>query len=595
MLRHPGYNVAYWNLPHRKISRDGAGQYLVNGEPLKFFHFSGFDPKLPSLISKHQSRLSWGDIGKAAQSLYLGYEAKLTANGYRETSAWPYAYAAFGNGVRIPDCFRSYFHKQLAGKLAPGTDVFGAADGAVTLLNVFQSPVYGGPLTVGAMAVYHHYPDLKAAFPNVPGKDARPYAHWFARAGDGDARIEPVFVEPVRRRAGRGARSNSPLGAPVSPPRRGHIRRIVARGAKTLISYARRQRNLVNRFPPRLRGKVRDLLVKLSHSGLRPQPAAQPIGAGFEWQSLEPGINVFGLLDSPTGVGEAARGNVACFERLGIPLHRIAFDEQHLFYEKALPAEPDAKLAINCCHVNADCSERLQYVFGRQHFKGRFNIGCWEWELEEFPSTWDAANFYDEIWVPTAFVQQAVAARMRVPVVRIPHCVQIGKLPGNGREAFNLPQDRPVILCMFDTASIVARKNPMAAIEAVERACLAGQDPILVHQGRPDRSAARTGWPPPQTIQTRRVSNRRGLAQPPADPEPDRRVRHVPLAAPIRGVRPDPRRSDGPGKTGSGHRLFGKHGFHEPNELLPGELQNDDPEGDARALSARGLLGRARR
>ena len=119
-------------------------------------------------------------------------------------------------------------------------------------------------------------------------------------------------------------------------------------------------------------------------------------------------------------------------------------------------------------------------MFGRQHFKGRFNIGCWEWELEEFPSTWDAANFYDEIWVPTAFVQQAVAARMRVPVVRMPHCVRIGKLPGNGREAFNLPQDRPVILCMFDTASIVARKNPMAAIEAVKRACLAGQDPILV-------------------------------------------------------------------------------------------------------------------
>ena len=55
LLRHPGYNVAYWNLPHRKISRDGAGQYLVNGEPLRFFHFSGFDPKLPSLISKHQT------------------------------------------------------------------------------------------------------------------------------------------------------------------------------------------------------------------------------------------------------------------------------------------------------------------------------------------------------------------------------------------------------------------------------------------------------------------------------------------------------------------------------------------------------------
>ena len=69
LLRHPGYNAAYWNLPHRQISRDSAGQYLVNGEPLKFFHFSGFDPEVPAEISKHQTRLSWGDIGDAARSL----------------------------------------------------------------------------------------------------------------------------------------------------------------------------------------------------------------------------------------------------------------------------------------------------------------------------------------------------------------------------------------------------------------------------------------------------------------------------------------------------------------------------------------------
>jgi hypothetical protein len=37
LLRHPGYNVAYWNLSQRRISLDESGQYLVNGQALAFF------------------------------------------------------------------------------------------------------------------------------------------------------------------------------------------------------------------------------------------------------------------------------------------------------------------------------------------------------------------------------------------------------------------------------------------------------------------------------------------------------------------------------------------------------------------------------
>ena len=48
VLRHPGYNVAYWNIGNRKLTR-ASGQVLVNGRPLSFIHFSGLpeDPKSP--------------------------------------------------------------------------------------------------------------------------------------------------------------------------------------------------------------------------------------------------------------------------------------------------------------------------------------------------------------------------------------------------------------------------------------------------------------------------------------------------------------------------------------------------------------------
>ncbi|MVO98220.1 glycosyltransferase [Paenibacillus lutrae] len=42
ILKHPGYNVAPWNLSRRKLSA-AAGGCLVNGQPLRFFHYSGFD------------------------------------------------------------------------------------------------------------------------------------------------------------------------------------------------------------------------------------------------------------------------------------------------------------------------------------------------------------------------------------------------------------------------------------------------------------------------------------------------------------------------------------------------------------------------
>ena len=53
ILKDPGYNVAYWNLHGRELTHDG-NRYLVDGAPLRFFHFSGFDIRTPDVLSTHQ-------------------------------------------------------------------------------------------------------------------------------------------------------------------------------------------------------------------------------------------------------------------------------------------------------------------------------------------------------------------------------------------------------------------------------------------------------------------------------------------------------------------------------------------------------------
>jgi hypothetical protein len=73
--RHPGWNVAYWNLAHRQVDPGPSG-FTVNGQPLFFFHFSGYDPRSAS-ISKHQDRFTLAACTPATQQLFALYTERL--------------------------------------------------------------------------------------------------------------------------------------------------------------------------------------------------------------------------------------------------------------------------------------------------------------------------------------------------------------------------------------------------------------------------------------------------------------------------------------------------------------------------------------
>ena len=105
IVRDPGYNVAYWNLNARRIERVEDG-VRVNGQPLYFFHFSGFDPKDPETFSRHQNRFRLSTLEPAVQELALKYRDDLFAQGYEVCRTWPYTHGRFSNGLPIPDIGR---------------------------------------------------------------------------------------------------------------------------------------------------------------------------------------------------------------------------------------------------------------------------------------------------------------------------------------------------------------------------------------------------------------------------------------------------------------------------------------------------------
>ena len=129
--------------------------------------------------------------------------------------------------------------------------------------------------------------------------------------------------------------------------------------------------------------------------------------------------------------------------------------------------------AFNLIFVNADQATNFAWHKGEEYFRGRYTIGVWNWELTTFPPEWlTRFQYYDEIWVATDFVRDALAPISPIPVVKIPYAME----PNPVRDArlkrsrFDIPDDQFMFLFMFDFHSVLERKNPAGLIEAFKRA-----------------------------------------------------------------------------------------------------------------------------
>jgi hypothetical protein len=101
ILRHPGCNVAYWNLHERHLSPDTNGGYLVNGKaPLCFFHFSGIVVSDPAMLSKNTDRFALAQRPDL-QALFSTYKALVLSSGNSAGEALPYGFDRFTDGTIV--------------------------------------------------------------------------------------------------------------------------------------------------------------------------------------------------------------------------------------------------------------------------------------------------------------------------------------------------------------------------------------------------------------------------------------------------------------------------------------------------------------
>jgi glycosyltransferase involved in cell wall biosynthesis len=101
IVRDPGCNAASWNLTDRTITRSPEGEFLAEGGPLRFYHFTGFDSGAgDSMVERYAKDMP------AVHELWAVYREKLMASGQDELGKLPWSGNAFSNGAPVTDAMR---------------------------------------------------------------------------------------------------------------------------------------------------------------------------------------------------------------------------------------------------------------------------------------------------------------------------------------------------------------------------------------------------------------------------------------------------------------------------------------------------------
>ncbi|WP_246066768.1 glycosyltransferase [Paenibacillus koleovorans] len=269
----------------------------------------------------------------------------------------------------------------------------------------------------------------------------------------------------ARRRRGSGGRGTGRLRGKRVRKLRLRRRRRMGRGQ---LRLRRRLRGKGQRARLRARRRRKALPV-VEAAPPPPPPPPEPEEPGYRR-----GVNIVGFVRAEMGIGESSRLAARSLDAAGIPFDMMNFPITKIRMEDLTWAHkevehPDFK--ANVFHMNADTMRSVHHYFGQGLFDGRRNIGYWHWELPDFPDEFcNGFELVDEVWVPSNYVVNCIAPKSPVPVIRIPHGIEVHYPPGLNRGSFGLPGDRFLFFSMFDTLSYQRRKNPQGAIAAFKMA-----------------------------------------------------------------------------------------------------------------------------
>ena len=185
----------------------------------------------------------------------------------------------------------------------------------------------------------------------------------------------------------------------------------------------------------------------------------------------EPGVNIIGYLGKGLGLGGVARTLRDHARHKGLAVAEFPYwrSPSPVMFDSSPPFRLSHK--SNLVVVTADQVRYLMADTPPALWSDHFNVAYWFWEVEQVPERIvAAASIFDEIWVATEFVRDALDRVLDIPVRHVPLPVRplwdsAGSLVGGHADS-----DACRFLVTLDLNSVMVRKNPVAAIDAYELA-----------------------------------------------------------------------------------------------------------------------------
>ncbi len=197
------------------------------------------------------------------------------------------------------------------------------------------------------------------------------------------------------------------------------------------------------------------------------------------------GVDLVGYLAAESGVGESVRAFARACDAVGLGYSAcdVGYQNTNRQTDASLDAARTAtsRYGINVLHVNADQTPATLAVLQPVYRAAGITIAYWHWEQPVLPMPLlPSFEGLTEVWVPSAFVHEAVATIAPIPVFKVPHAIEFAVPASPERSVFGLRDDRFCVLAMYDLDSSSYRKNPLAAVEAFRRAFGSRTDATLV-------------------------------------------------------------------------------------------------------------------
>jgi hypothetical protein len=192
---HKGIDVASWNVGQRRIERSNTGGYLIDGDPLVFYHFSGVGP-----ASVHRwVRDIFAPSDPLAAELEFDYEDLLDNAGQQKLASVRPAFDIYDDGDVVASAERLRF-RNLPNSLDQFPDPYAAPKDApfrTPIGSVVESKEVVGGLSAGEIEVlakklFDH--KFYRTFVDLPDIDfAEAWEHYESRRWSHQSKPNPLF------------------------------------------------------------------------------------------------------------------------------------------------------------------------------------------------------------------------------------------------------------------------------------------------------------------------------------------------------------------------------------------------------------------